>query len=271
MSNSIQSIENRGARAINASGSPSTLPPKISLYPDSETAFYDFGWRTMRPMFRGGQYDSPRRHNFGVLHVFNQGTIQPSGGYPMHPHENMEIVTIPIKGRWEHKDTDGNLIHFGDGEVQIMSAGTGMAHSEFNASNTDTLTTMQFWLHTNEPNAAPRYEWYRYADKLQQNRLMTIVQPLRSEAGENNVAQGARIHQEAWFSIGCFDQNADVSYVLHGKNHGVFVYVIRGKFLIEGNALGPNDAIGIENIHHVVGRALNPDAQLLLVEVPVNH
>lgn len=249
----------------------SSKPAKITLYPNSETEFYDLGWRTMQPMFRGGLYEGSHRQNFGVLHVFNQGTIQPGQGYPMHPHENMEIVTIPIKGRWMHKDTNDNSIHFSDGEVQVMSAGTGMAHSEFNASNTNTLTTMQFWLHTNEPNTAPRYEWYRYADKMNQNQFTTLVQPLHGKSGENDVTNGARILQEAWFSIGRFDQNASISYTLRGINHGVFAYVLSGNCFLEGQELGPKDAIGIENIRLVTGLARSSDAQLLIVEVPLTN
>lgn len=246
-------------------------PAKITLYPNSETEFYDLGWRTMQPMFRGGLYEGAHRRNFGVLHVFNQGTIQPGQGYPMHPHENVEIVTIPIKGRWNHKDTSDNSIHFGDGEVQVMSAGTGMAHSEFNASNTNTLTTMQFWLRTNEPDATPRYEWYRYADKMRQNQFTTLVQPLHGESGENDATNGARILQEAWFSTGCFDQNAPISYSLHGKNHGVFAYVLSGNISLEGEELGPKDAIGIENKKIVTGVSQSSDAQLLIVEVPLTN
>lgn len=245
------------------------MSPKLTHYPNSETAFYDLGWRTMQPMFRGGQYEQLHRRNFGVLHVFNQGTIKPSQGYPMHPHENMEIVTIPIKGKWEHRDSSGNLIHFSDGEVQVMSAGTGMAHSEFNASNTDELTTMQFWLHTNEPDLAPRYEWYRYKEKMQQNQFASLVQPIRLKGVESDAQNGARILQDAWFSIGKFDQNADLSYVFKGDNHGVFAYVLDGEFLIEGVKLGPKDALGIENAKMVTGVSLSHDAQLLLVEVPM--
>lgn len=245
--------------------------PKFKHYPSSETAFYDLGWRTMQPMFRGGQYEGEHRKNFGVLHVFNQGTIQPGKGYPMHPHENMEIVTIPIKGQWEHKDTQGNLIHFGDGEVQIMSAGTGMAHSEFNASETDTLTTMQFWLHTNEPNTAPRYEWYRYIDKMRQNQFSTIVQPLHNNGVMSDIANGARILQDAWFSIGQFDQNALISYSLKSqdKTHGIFAYVLSGELMLYGIKMGPKDALGIEDVDLVTGVAQRPNTQLLLLEIPL--
>lgn len=251
----------------------SSLGPRFKHYPNSETSFYDLGWRTMQPMFRGGQYDAEHRQNFGVLHVFNQGTIQPGKGYPMHPHENMEIVTIPIKGQWEHRDTQGNLIQFGDGEVQVMSAGTGMAHSEFNASQTDTLTTMQFWLHTNEPNTAPRYEWYRYADNIKQNQFSTIVQPLRSNNGISNVENGARILQDAWFSIGQFDQNSTISYSLQSqdKNHGVFVYVLSGEISLYGIKMGPKDALGIEHVDYIAGMALSPNVQVLLIEVPLHN
>jgi redox-sensitive bicupin YhaK (pirin superfamily) len=269
--------------------------PKLTPYPKSETAFYDWGWRTMSPMFRGGQYDLPHRHHFGMLHVFNQGTIQPAQGYPMHPHQNMEIVTIPIKGQWEHKDSEGNLIHFGDGEVQIMSAGTGMAHSEFNASQTNPLTTMQFWLHTNEPNSAPRYEWFRYANHLRQNHFTPLVQPLRPprlsrqesigrdegvDGPENDAQEGARILQNAWFSIGRFDQGAPFSYALKGatnlqngqsgRKYGVFAYVLAGEFLLESVKISAKDALGIENTDAISGTSLTPDAQLLLVEVPMD-
>lgn len=262
---------------------------KLTPYPNSETAFFDYGWRTMQPMFRGGQYAAPHRHHFGALHVFNQGTIQPAQGYPMHPHQNMEIVTLPIKGQWEHKDSEGNRILFGDGEVQIMSAGTGMAHSEFNASSTNPLTTMQFWLHTNEPNTAPRYEWFRYADHLRQNHFTLLVQPLRPtrlsrqeskgsdegvEGPENDPQEGARILQNAWFSIGRFDQGARVSYALkgplNGQKNGVFAYVLAGEFLLEGVKISAKDALGIENTDDIAGTSLTPDAQLLLVEVPLD-
>lgn len=254
-----------------SNASASLMGPRFKHYPNAETAFLDLGWRTMQPMFRGGQYEAEHRQNFGVLHVFNQGTIQPGKGYPMHPHDNMEIVTIPIKGQWEHRDTQGNLIRFSDGEVQVMSAGKGMAHSEFNASDTDTLTTMQFWLHTNEPNTEPRYEWYRYADNLQHNQFSIIVQPLRSINGIHDAANGARILQDAWFSIGLFDQNAEISYSLQSRdrNHGVFVYVLSGEILLQDIKMGPKDALGIENVDSIIGAALSPNVQVLVIEVPL--
>lgn len=236
--------------------------PTITMYPASETPYADLGWRDMSRMFSRNPHDRPERRNFGVLHVFNAGTIQPRQGYPMHPHDNVEIVTIPVRGTWEHKDTAGNARTFGAGHVQSITAGTGLAHSEFNASGTEPLTTMQFWLYTRTLGLQPRYDLYDYAPHLTSNELIQVASPNPDDAG-------VHIEQDAWFSLGRFDAGAPVAYNKHSPLTGTFVYVIRGEFKVLGHLLSSGDAMGIEGADGVTGHAHASDSELLVIEVPM--
>lgn len=238
--------------------------PKFTYYPSSETPYSDMGWRDMYRMFTRTPNQKPERNHFGVLHVFNAGTIQPHQGYPMHPHDNVEIVTIPLMGTWRHKDTMGNVRIFKEGQVQTMTAGTGLSHSEYNASDTDTLTTMQFWLFTNKYGVEPCYDLYDYASQQNQNELTQIVSPKSDNTG-------ASIQQDAWFTIGRFDKNSIFLYTKHLPENGVFIYNIRGKFDVMGKEIDEKDALGIENTNVINGKALTQNAEILFIEIPMTN
>lgn len=250
--------------AASALQSEKGIPPmaKLTVYPASETPYSDVGWRDMYRMFSRSAPMGNERRNFGVLHVFNCGTIQPGEGYPMHSHRDVEIVTIPLEGTWNHEDNEGNSRTFGSGQVQLISAGTGLPHSELNASDTEPLTSMQFWLFAREHGKRPRYELYDYREHEVRNQLNQVVSP-------NDDDEGVRIDQDAWFSIGKFDEGISFSYSLHSKDNGVFVYVTRGEFEIQGRGLTEKDALGIEESDVVEGLAVTANAEFVLIEVPM--
>ena len=237
------------------------METQVTHFRAVDTSYSELGWRDMYRFFSRQASDRPERGHFGVLHVFNSGTIDPQQGYPMHPHDNVEIVTIPFRGTWEHRDTVGNVRQFGAGSVQSITAGTGLAHSEFNASATDSLTTMQFWLFTRKRGVAPRYDLYDYASVQVPNELTQIASPHDDE--------GVRIEQDAWFHIGRFDGGRSFTYSRHLESNGIFIYVTRGEFEVMDYELGERDALGIEGSNIVTGQALSQGSEVLLIEVPM--
>ncbi|MGL6119173.1 MAG: pirin family protein, partial [Fusobacteriaceae bacterium] len=192
----------------------------------------------------------------------NDDTIAGGMGFGTHPHDNMEIITIPLKGALAHKDSMGNSSTIYAGDIQVMSAGTGIQHSEFNANETETCELFQIWLFPNIRNVTPRYDQFSYKNNLKQNELLTILTP-------NPTENSIWIHQNAWFNIGKFDNDFQTKYTLNNNENGVYIMIIEGCFSINENILEKRDSIGITQENNIEIKALTPNAEILIMEIPM--
>lgn len=220
------------------------------------------GWLNANHSFSFADYYNPERIQFGALRVLNDDIIAAGEGFGTHPHDNMEIITIPLSGDLEHKDSMGNSGVIKHGEIQVMSAGTGIQHSEFNHNKNQELKLLQIWIYPNKKNVEPRYDQISIKDIEKENELIQIVSP-------NKEDEGVWIHQDAWFHLGKLNQRWNGAYQLKGKNHGVYVFVIEGKINIENQELNKRDALGIlETKEFEIN--VESDSRILLIEVPMN-
>ncbi len=223
----------------------------------------DHGWLDAYHSFSFAGYYDPERIQFGALRVLNDDTIAAGMGFGTHPHDNMEIITIPLEGDLAHKDSMGNteVIKFGD--VQVMSAGTGIQHSEFNPNADKRTKLLQIWLFPKQRNVTPRYQQITLNVEDRKNKLQQILSPNADDAG-------VWIHQDAWFTMGKFDSGTEVSYTLNKKDNGVYLFVLSGDLTVDGNLLNTRDAIGMTDFETLDIKA-NTDAEFLLMEVPMNY
>lgn len=234
----------------------------IIIHKSNSRGAANHGWLNAKHSFSFASYNNPEKVHFGVLRVLNDDSIAGGMGFGTHPHDNMEIITIPLKGALAHKDSMGNSSTIFAGDIQVMSAGTGIQHSEYNASETEVCELFQIWLFPNERNVTPRYDQYSYKDNLKQNELLNILTP-------NPTENSVWIHQNAWFSIGKYDENFITQYSLNSNENGVYIMVVEGSFFVQNNILEKRDAIGITNASLIEMKALTPDAQILILEIPM--
>jgi quercetin 2,3-dioxygenase len=222
----------------------------------------DHGWLKAKHSFSFANYYDPQRIHFGVLRVLNDDTVAGGMGFGKHPHDNMEIITIPLEGSIEHKDSMGNqgIIKYGD--VQVMSAGTGVQHSEYNASQTDPLKLFQIWLFPNKKNVKPRYDQVTLNVEDRKNKLQEILSPKNDEGR-------IWIHQDAWFSMGKFDKDFAIDYSIKRKGNGVYLMVVKGNVIVEGEKLGERDAIGLSDTDNISIQAETQDAEVLVMDIPM--
>lgn len=219
----------------------------------------DHGWLKAKHTFSFANYYDPSRVHFGVLRVLNDDWVAPTMGFGLHPHDNMEIITIPLEGALRHRDSMGNEGVIEKNEVQVMSAGTGIYHSEHNASSELPVSLLQIWVMPNAKNVEPRYMQKRFDAADRQNKWQTIVSPDKS---------GLWVHQNTWFSLGDFSKENTTNYTLHQPENGLYVFVIDGSIEIAGETLSKRDGMGIRDTNKVTLKAIS-DAQVLLMEVPM--
>lgn len=220
----------------------------------------DFGWLKPNFYFSFGQYYNPERIHFGALRVLNDDFVAGGGGFPTHPHDNMEIVTIPHSGALSHKDSSGGAGVINAGDVQIMSAGSGIQHSEFNTSQTEPVTLFQLWVFPKEKNITPRYDQKTFDVAQRNNQWQVVVSPTDEDA--------LWINQDAVFSLIDLEADKSCDYNFHFNENGVFLVSIEGDFVIGEHQLGKRDAIGIYNSSDFSITAKS-NAKLLAVEVPM--
>jgi redox-sensitive bicupin YhaK (pirin superfamily) len=233
---------------------------KIEIHPSSERGVAEHGWLHSKHSFSFADYYNPNRMGFGVLRVINEDIVEPGRGFGAHSHDNMEIVSIVLDGALEHKDSMGNHGIIPAGDIQRMSAGTGVTHSEFNHSKTDAVHFLQIWVYPRERNIKPSYEQRSFPPKLRKNKLLPVVSGIKSEGS-------VYIHQDAAFLIGSLDGGTAVSHRINSPEHGVYVFVIRGGINIGGKNLGDGDAAGITDTDVVKIKA-NRETDVLVIEVP---
>ncbi|MFD2514895.1 pirin family protein [Pontibacter locisalis] len=219
------------------------------------------GWLNSYHSFSFASYYNPERMGFGLLRVLNDDTVAPGMGFGAHPHDNMEIISIPLAGELAHKDSTGNEKTIRTNEVQIMSAGTGLTHSEYNHSKTDEVKFLQIWVFPKERDIKPRYEQKSFKPEDRQNQLQTVVSPDKD-------GEAIWINQDAWFTLGTLKSGFSEEYKLHMPHHGVYAFVLEGEVEIDGEKLSKRDGMGISDTNSFTIKA-DADAELLLMEVPM--
>jgi len=234
---------------------------KTILHKADSRGFADHGWLKTYHTFSFANYYNPERVHFGTLRVLNDDYIAGGQGFGMHPHDNMEIVTIPLEGDLRHRDDMGNEEVIREGDVQVMSAGTGVYHSEFNHNSEKAVKLLQIWIFPNKKNVEPRYDQISIRDISKKNEFYQVLSP-------NHDDQGVWIHQNAWFSFGTFDAETKAEYDLHVKSNGVYAFVIKGEVTINGQVLEERDGMGISDVEFLEFTS-NTDSQILLMEVPM--
>jgi quercetin 2,3-dioxygenase len=223
--------------------------------------YANHGWLQSYHSFSFANYYNPERMHFGVLRVLNDDTVAAGMGFNTHPHDNMEIISIPLEGDLEHKDNMGNVAVIRNGDIQVMSAGTGIQHSEFN-KNRDRLTKfLQIWVFPNKRNVKPRYDQITLKKEDRKNKLQQILSP-------NPKDQGVWIHQDAWFHLGSFDKNISREYTIKKPGNGVYVFILHGEVLIDNQILHARDGFGIWNTQKIKIKA-NSRSEFLLMDVPM--
>ena len=235
---------------------------KKVVHKSENRGYADHGWLQAHHSFSFAGFYDPSRIHFGMLRVLNDDTIAPGIGFPEHPHDNMEIITIPLKGSLEHKDSMGHSSIIHDDEVQIMSAGSGITHSEFNHSKIDPLNLLQIWVFPKVKNIKPRYDQKKYSPNDRINKFQIVVSP-------DQGSEGLWINQDAYFSLCSLEKGKSVDYKLKREKHGLYLFLIEGSVSASGEILNRRDAAGISETEIVRIESIEP-ATLLCIEVPMN-
>ena len=235
---------------------------KKIIHRSENRGYANHGWLIAHHSFSfAGFYDSSRIH-FGMLRVLNDDIISPGVGFPEHPHDNMEIITIPLKGSLEHKDSMGHASVIHDDEVQIMSAGSGVTHSEFNHSKSEALNLLQIWVFPKIKNISPRYDQKKFFLKDRINKFQIVVSP-------DQESESLWINQDAYFSLCFLEKDKIIDYKLKNEKNGVYLFIIEGSVTISGEILNRRDAAGISETETIRIQSIEP-ATLLSIEVPMN-
>ncbi len=220
------------------------------------------GWLDSYHSFSFANYYNPERMHFGVLRVLNDDTVAAGRGFGTHPHDNMEIISIPLEGDLEHKDNIGNATVIRNGDVQVMSAGTGIQHSEFNKNADQLVKFLQIWVFPNKRNVTPRYDQITLKAEDRKNKIQQILSPNAND-------EGVWIHQDAWFHLADFDSGTTQNYTIQRAGNGVYAFVLRGNVTINDQKLGQRDGFGIWDTETLTITA-DSDAEFLLMDVPMS-
>lgn len=219
------------------------------------------GWLNSHHTFSFANYHNPERMNFGVLRVLNDDTVSAGMGFGTHPHDNMEIISIPLAGDLEHKDSMGNVAVIKEGDVQVLSAGTGVTHSEYNKNKDKEVKFLQIWVFPNKKNVTPRYDQISLRDIAKENAFYQVLSP-------NKEDEGVWIHQDAWFHIGKFTKGYSDTYTIKKEGNGVYAFILEGEVTVNGETLSKRDGMGIWEADSFEVNATE-DARVLLMEVPM--
>lgn len=234
---------------------------KTVLHRAATRGHVNFGWLDSHHTFSFGHYYDPERMNFGALRVLNDDVVSGGGGFPTHGHDNMEIISIPLRGDLKHQDSMGNQQVIRQGDVQIMSAGTGVRHSEYNHSAEDDVNFLQIWVIPKERNITPRYAQLHFEADQRRDRFQVVVSP-------EERPDAVQINQDATFLLGSLSSGSLTEYVPAAPNHGVYVFVLEGRVEVNGQALERRDGMGIWESDRLEVRA-HQDSEVLLMDVPM--
>ncbi len=219
------------------------------------------GWLEAYHTFSFADYYHTDRMHFGVLRVLNDDRIAEGKGFGTHPHNNMEIISIPLEGELEHKDSMGNSSVIKAGEIQVMSAGSGILHSEFNPNDDQPVSLLQIWLIPNKKDVEPRYDQISIADIVSENGLKQILSPHPEDSG-------VWIHQNAWFHLGEFPEESTSTYIIKGKGNGLYLFVLEGEVFIKDYKLEKRDGLAITETRKIEFRT-GANTKVLLMEIPM--
>jgi len=234
---------------------------KTMLHKADTRGHANHGWLDSYHTFSFANYHNPERMHFGVLRVLNDDTVAPGEGFGTHPHDNMEIISIPLEGDLEHKDSMGNVALIKKGDLQVMSAGTGVTHSEYNKNSDREVKFLQIWLFPATKGVQPRYGQISLNDIRKENEFYQVLSPDKED-------QGVWIHQNAWFHLGEFTGDTSTTYQLKNETNGVYAFVLKGEVEIEGQHLESRDGFGIWEIKEIDVIA-HAGSNILLMEVPL--
>lgn len=236
---------------------------KTLLHKANTRGHANHGWLQSKHTFSFASYQNPERMHFGVLRVLNDDVIAPGMGFGTHPHQNMEIISIPLEGDLEHKDSMNNITVIQSGDIQVLSAGTGITHSEYNKNKDQQVKFLQIWVIPNKKNVKPRYDQISLNVRDRTNQFQQILSPNPEDAG-------VWIHQDAWFHMINLEKDKEITYLLQNPaKNGVYVFVLKGNTSINGQALQNKDGLGIWDVNQLDIKATT-HTELLLMEVPMN-
>ncbi|MBT8324900.1 MAG: pirin family protein [Winogradskyella sp.] len=236
---------------------------KTVIHKADTRGFADHGWLKSYHSFSFANYYDPNRMNFGALRVLNDDIVQPKMGFGTHPHQNMEIISIPLKGALSHKDNMGNKRAIEVDEVQVMSAGTGLTHSEFNDSKTEAVNFLQLWIIPEEKNVKPNYQQKLFKSDLRQNKLQTIVAPK-----DKLIDDALPISQQAYIYRTVLDEGKSIELKLKSNHNGIYIFVVEGTIEVGEFMLDKRDAIGLSEFDSAAIFAAK-QSHLIIIEVPM--
>lgn len=239
----------------------SAVAENAVLHTSESRGLADHGWLVSRHTFSFANYHNPERMHFGVLRVLNDDYVAEGKGFGTHPHDNMEIISIPLSGDLQHRDSMGNIAVIKNGDVQVMSAGTGITHSEFNKNLDKAVKFLQIWVFPNKRNVTPRYDQLTLKKEERRNKLQQIVSPSPNDAG-------VWIHQNAWFYLSTLEQAQQVTHKLHTLENGAYIFVLSGQIKVNNQVLNTRDGFGIWNTDTLTFEATET-AEFLVMEVPM--
>lgn len=234
---------------------------KTILHKANTRGHADHGWLNSYHTFSFANYQNPERVHFGALRVLNDDTVSSGMGFGTHPHDNMEIISIPLEGDLEHKDSMGNTTVIKQGDIQVMSAGTGIHHSEYNKNKDLPVKFLQIWVFPNQKNVTPRYDQISLNENDRHNKLQQILSPDKND-------EGVWIYQNAWFHLGKFDKDFSAEYKFKKEGNGLYIFVLEGDITVDNQKLNKRDGYGIWEADKVDITA-NSDSEFLLMEVPM--
>ncbi|MBC7846326.1 MAG: pirin family protein [Flavobacterium sp.] len=243
--------------------SESLLMENTILHKADTRGLANHGWLESHQTFSFANYYNPERMHFGVLRVLNDDRVDAGKGFGTHPHDNMEIISIPLEGDLEHKDSMGNTTVIKKGDIQTMSAGTGIFHSEFNKNDNQLVKFLQIWVYPNKKNVTPRYDQITLNTEERKNKFQQILSPSPDD-------EGVWIHQDAWFHLGTFDQNISAKYTIKKPNNGVYIFIIKGSAMIADQNLNTRDGLGVWNTKELTFTSSEDNTEILLMEVPIS-
>jgi len=233
----------------------------IEIHRADTRGIAEHGWLHSKHTFSFASYYDPERMGFGKLRVINDDIVEPGAGFGTHPHDNMEIISIPLSGSLRHQDSMGNQHTIKTGDVQIMSAGTGLTHSEYNGSDTEQVNFFQIWVLPKYRNIKPRYDQITLEREKLHNKFLVVVSP-------DKQAESAWINQDAWLSLGLFDANQLIEYKIKQEGNGIYLLVVEGQVAIGGEILNRRDAIAISDSNNI-NITVNEKSKILVIDVPV--
>ncbi len=232
-----------------------------TIYPANKRGVANHGWLKSFHSFSFAQFYNPELMNFGLLRVLNDDTVSGGMGFGTHGHDNMEIISIALEGELKHKDSMGTEAIIRQGDVQIMSAGTGIRHSEQNNSSEKEVKFLQIWIIPKNRNITPRYDQRNFSDEALKNKMLTVVAP-------DKPGEAIYINQDAYLSLGVFDTDSTIEYKIQNPGNGAFVFVLEGEVKIGSHSLSKRDAIGIED-SEIFELEISKNSTVLLIDVPM--